>query len=148
LCLLDEFPLLGKIPAITDTLPVIRSKKVTMCLIIQSIAQFKLTYGHDAQEVIADTYAFKAVLGATDPSTQEYFSKLVGTYEKVRSSQSQNFDPYIGAPTGHGTSHSQDYEKRIIKPEEIATLREIIFLYPLPGNFCRVQKRPHYKAVS
>jgi type IV secretion system protein VirD4 len=94
--------------------------------------------------VIADSCAFKAVLGVTDADTQEYFSKLVGTYEKVRSSQSQNFDPYIGAPTGHGTSVSQDYEKRIVKPEEFATLREIVLLYPLPHNFCRVQKRPHY----
>jgi type IV secretion system protein VirD4 len=144
LFLLDEFPRLGKIPAITDALATLRAKKITICIIIQSLAQLKMIYGHDTQEVIADTCAFKAVLGATDANTQEYFSKLVGTYEKIRSSQSQNFDPYIGAPTGHGTSFSQDYEKRIIKPEEFATLQEIILLYPLPHNFCRVQKQPYY----
>jgi type IV secretion system protein VirD4 len=144
LFLLDEFPRLGKIPAITDALATLRSKKITTCIIIQSLAQLKMIYGHDAQEVIADTCAFKAVLGATDANTQEYFSKLVGTYEKIRQSHSRNFDPYIGAPTGHGTSFSQDYEKRIIKPEEFATLREIILLYPLQRNFCRVQKKPHY----
>jgi len=145
LFMLDEFPSLGKIPAITDTLPIIRSKKVTVCLIIQSLAQLKMIYGHDTQEVIADTCAFKAILGATDANTQEYFSKLVGTYEKVRQSHSRNYDPYLGAPTGHGTSTSQDYEKRIIKPEEFATLqKELILLYPLPHNFCRVQKQPYY----
>ncbi|MCL2798653.1 MAG: TraG/TraD/VirD4 family protein, partial [Firmicutes bacterium] len=127
-----------------DALATLRSKKITICLIIQSLGQLKMIYGHDAQEVIADTCAFKAVLGATDPNTQEYFSKLVGTYEKFRTSQSQSYDPYIGAPTGHGTQTSQDYEKRIIKPEEFATLQEIILLYPLPKNFCRVQKRPYY----
>jgi type IV secretion system protein VirD4 len=144
LFLLDEFPRLGKIPAITDALATLRSKKITICIIIQSLAQLKMIYGHDAQEVIADTCAFKAVLGATDANTQEYFSKLVGTYEKIRSSRSQNFDPYIGAPTGHGTQTAQDYEKRIIKPEEFAALQEIILLYPLPHNFCRVQKQPYY----
>jgi len=145
LFLLDEFPRLGKIPAITDALATLRSKKVSICLIIQSLAQLKMIYGHDAQEVIADTCAFKAVLGATDANTQEYFSKLVGTYEKIRSSHSQNYDPYIGAPTGHGTQTSQDYEKRIIKPEEFATLQnQLILLYPLPHNFCRVQKQPYY----
>jgi type IV secretion system protein VirD4 len=145
LFLLDEFPRLGKIPAITDVLATLRSKKITTCIIIQSLAQLKMIYGHDAQEVIADTCAFKAVLGATDANTQEYFSKLVGTYEKIRSSHSRNYDPYIGAPTGHGTAFSQDYEKRIIKPEEFATLqRELILLYPLPHNFFRVQKRPYY----
>jgi type IV secretion system protein VirD4 len=144
LFLLDEFPRLGKIPAVTDALATLRSKKITICLIIQSLAQLKMIYGHDAQEVIADTCTFKAVLGATDANTQEYFSKLVGTYEKIRTSQSQNYDPYIGAPTGHGTQTSQDYEKRIIKTEEFAALREIILLYPLPFNFCRVQKIPYY----
>jgi len=107
-----------------------------------------MIYGHDTQEIIADTYAFKAVLCAADANTQKYFSKLVGTYEKIRSSHSQNYDPYIGAPTGHGTSYAQDYEKRIIKPEEFATLQDIILLYPLPHNFCRVQKRPYYLSVN
>jgi len=145
LFLLDEFPRLGKIPTMTDALATLRSKKITICIIIQSLAQLKMIYGHDAQEVIADTCAFKAVLGATDANTQEYFSKLVGTFEKIRSSHSQNYDPYIGAPTGHGTQTSQDYEKRIIKPEEFATLQnELILLYPLPLNFCRVQKQPYY----
>jgi type IV secretion system protein VirD4 len=145
LFLLDEFPRLGKIPAITDALATLRSKKVSICIFIQSLAQLKMIYGHDAQEVIADTCAYKAVLGATDANTQEYFSKLVGTYEKIRNSHSQNYDPYIGAPTGHGTNTSQDYEKRIIKPEEFATLQnQLILLYPLPYNFCRVQKRPYY----
>jgi type IV secretion system protein VirD4 len=145
LFLLDEFPRLGKIPAMTDALATLRSKKITICIIIQSLAQLKMIYGHDAQEVIADTCAFKAILGATDANTQEYFSKLVGTYEKIRNSHSQNFDPYLGAPTGHGTQTSQDYEKRIIKPEEFATLQnQLILLYPLPHNFCRVQKQPYY----
>jgi type IV secretion system protein VirD4 len=144
LFLLDEFPRLGKIPAITDVLATLRSKKITICIIIQSLAQLKMIYGHDAQEVIADTCAFKAVLGATDANTQEYFSKLVGTYEKIRRAQSRDYDPYIGAPKGSGTSLSEDNERRIIKPEEFATLQEIILLYPLPRNFCRVQKQPCY----
>jgi type IV secretion system protein VirD4 len=148
LFLLDEFPRLGKIPAITDALATLRAKKVTICLIVQSLAQLDMIYGHDTRKVISDTCAYKAVLGATDADTQEYFSKLVGTYEKIRNSQSRNYDPYVGAPTGHGTQTSQDYEKRIIKPEEFATLQEIILLYPMPRNFCRVKKRPFYSKTE
>jgi type IV secretion system protein VirD4 len=144
LFLLDEFPRLGKIPAVTDALATLRSKNVTVCMIIQSLAQLKLIYGHDAQEVIADTCAFKAVLGVTDRNTQKYFSDLVGTYEKMRQSQSENFDPYVGAPTGHGKQYAYGNDKPVIKPTEFATLREIILLYPLPHNFCRVQKQPYY----
>jgi len=145
LFLLDEFPRLGKIPAITDVLPTLRSKKITICLIIQSLAQLEQIYGHNARKVIADSCAFKAVLGATDADTQEYFSKLVGTYEKIRATQSQNKNQY-GAPSGSGASFAEDNEKRIIKPEEFAYLRDIILLYPLPHNFCRVQKQPYYVA--
>jgi len=144
LFMLDEFPRLGKIPAITDALATLRSKKITVCLVAQSLAQLEMIYGHDARKVIADNCAFKAVLGATDADTQEYFSKLVGTYPKTTRTSSQNFDPYVGAPTGHGASYAEDHEKRIIKPEEFAALKEIILLYPMPLNFCRVQKQPHY----
>jgi type IV secretion system protein VirD4 len=144
LFLLDEFPRLGKIPAITDALATLRSKKITACIIIQSLAQLKMIYGHDAQEVIADTCAYKAVLGATDANTQKYFSDLVGTYEKIHNSNTQNFDSYVGAPAGSSLQTSQDNEKRIIKPEEFAYLRDIVLLYPLPFNFCRVQKQPYF----
>jgi hypothetical protein len=74
---------------------------------------------------------------------QEYFSKLVGTYDKIRPSQTYNKNAY-GTPSGSSTSFADDNEKRIIKPEEFATLQDIILLYPLPLNFCRVQKQFHY----
>jgi type IV secretion system protein VirD4 len=148
LFLLDEFPRLGKIPAITDALATLRSKKITICLIVQSLAQLDMIYGHDTRKVIADTCAYKAILSASDADTQEYFSKLVGTYEKTLGGGSQGFDPYLGASTGHSKSYSEGNDKRIIKSEEFATLREIILLYPLPHNFCRVRKRPYYEVVS
>jgi type IV secretion system protein VirD4 len=144
LLLLDEFAQLGKMPAMSNALSVLRSKKVTMCLIIQSIAQLDEIYRHDSRKVIADNCAFKAVLGATDPDTQEYFSRLVGTYEKVRATNIYGKTAYTGAPTGSSKSFAEGGEKRIVKREEFAYLQDIILLYPLPNNFCRVQKRPYY----
>jgi type IV secretion system protein VirD4 len=125
-------------------LATLRSKKITICLIAQSLAQLEMIYGHDARKVIADTCSFKAVLGATDADTQEYFSKMVGTYEKMRNTSTTNKDPYYGYHTGESESSTQDNEKRIIKPEEFASLRDIVLLYPMPKNFCRVQKQPYY----
>jgi type IV secretion system protein VirD4 len=144
LFLLDEFPRLGKIPDITDALATLRSKKITICVIVQSLAQLERIYGYDTRKVIADTCAFKAVLGATDVDTQKYFSALVGTYEKIRRTTTQSSDPYVGAPTGVSTAFSEDNDKSVIKPEEFAYLREIILLYPLQHNFCRVRKLPYY----
>ena len=45
LFLLDEFPRLGKIPFIIDALATLRSKKITICLILQSLAQLDMIYG-------------------------------------------------------------------------------------------------------
>jgi type IV secretion system protein VirD4 len=147
LMMLDEFPRLGKIPAIIDGLATLRSKKITICLIMQSLAQLEMIYGRTARKVIADTCAFKAVLGATDAETQAYFSKLVGTYDKLRSQIGKNYTPITNAPAGNSTQTSFD-DKPVIKPEEFAALQDIVLLYPMPFNFCRAQKQPYYIDVN
>ena len=142
LFLLDEFPRLGKIPAIMDGLATLRSKRISICTIIQSLAQLDMIYGHDERKVIADTCAYKAILNATDAETQEYFSKLVDTYDKIRVANNINYDPYIGLPTGT-SEHTSTEEKRIIKPSEFATLRDIVLLSPY--GYYRVDKMPYYE---
>ncbi|MCL2434410.1 MAG: type IV secretory system conjugative DNA transfer family protein, partial [Clostridia bacterium] len=87
LFLLDEFPRLGKIEAVATALTTLRSKKITIALIIQSLAQLDLLYGPAQRRVILDNCAYKAILGASDAETQEYFSRLVGTVEATRQRQ-------------------------------------------------------------
>ena len=142
LFMLDEFPRLGKIGAMLDGLATLRSKRITICLILQSLAQLDLIYGTNERKVIADTCAYKAILSATDVETQEYFSRLVGTYDDQVTSRGANSSAFIGFPTGR-TSTTYEQEKRIIKPEEFATLHDIVLLTPF-GN-CRVEKKPYYK---
>ena len=141
LFLLDEFPRLGKINAIIDGLATLRSKKITICLIIQSLAQLDLIYGMNERKVIADTCSYKAILSATDAETQEYFSRLVGTYDKEVTQRGTQSSPFIEFPKGKSTN-TYEQEKRIIKPEEFATLRDIVLLTPF-GNL-RVKKQPYY----
>jgi type IV secretion system protein VirD4 len=142
--LLDEFARLGKIENIIDGLATLRSKKITMAIILQSLAQLELIYGRATRKVIADTCAFKAVLGATDAETQKYFSQLVGTYDKLRAQCTQNYNTF-DIHSGSSVQSSEDGARPIIKPEEFATLQEdLILLYPLPFNFCRVKKQPYY----
>ena len=141
LFLLDEFPRLGKIPSIIDGLATLRSKKITICLITQSLAQLDSIYGENERKVISDTCSYKAILGATDADTQEYFSKLVGTYERTKTSSNVNSDPYLGMSTGKGLQTTTE-EKRIIRPEEFSTLTDIVLLTPF--GFYRVDKAPYY----
>ena len=143
LFMLDEFARLGKIPAIMDGLATLRSKKISICLIIQSLAQLDMIYGQSARKVISDTCSYKAILGATDADTQEYFSKLVGTYDKKRESHGENREYYSEIGSNKNANITTE-EKRIIKPEEFSSLADIILLHPFPKRFCRVEKSPYY----
>jgi len=145
LFLLDEFPRLGKIEEITDGLATLRSKKITICPIIQSLAQLDLIYGAAARRVIVDNCAYKAILNATDADSQEYFSKLVGTHEKLRTTKDMRLEPITGFVAGKGIGKAPE-EKRKIKPENWATLREIALFTPF--GFFKVEKAPHYKQKS
>jgi len=144
LFLLDEFPRLGKIPFIMDALATLRSKKITICIILQSLTQLDMIYGQNERKVIADTCSYKAVLSATDPETQEYFSKLVGTYDKMKTTSGIVKRPILGTATSKSENVSTE-DRRIIKPEEFSTLDDMVLLHPLtaPG-FLRVQKVPYF----
>lgn len=138
LFLLDEFPRLGKISTVIDGLATLRSKKISICLIVQSLAQLDVIYGQNERKVISDTCSYKAILGATDADTQEYFSKLVGTYDKPMTAKSKQ--AYTGIGTNDTTS---EQERRIIKPEEFGRLHDIVLLTPY--GYFRVEKNPYYE---
>lgn len=76
--LLDEMPRLGEIPILTDALATLRSKRVSILMLVQSMAQLDMLYGPDRRKVIADNCKFKFVLSASDPETQKYFADLAG----------------------------------------------------------------------
>jgi len=139
LFLLDEFPRLGKVSAMLDGLATLRAKKISICLIIQSLAQLDTIYGQNERKVISDTCAYKAILGATDADTQEYFSRLVGTYDKQVTSHGENREAFTGLPKGTSTN-TYEHETRIIKPHEFGMLNDIVLLTPF--TFVFQQKQP------
>lgn len=141
LFLIDEFPRLGKIEAISNGLATLRSKKIHIALIVQSKSQLSAIYGKDFAEVIADNCSYKAILKASEPNTQEWCSKLVGTYDKKKVSSNYNAD-IMGVGKGQGTSSSTE-EKRIIKPEEFAYLQDIVCVFP--NGYKRLKKANYYE---
>lgn len=134
LFMLDEFPRLGKMSQVVHGLATLRSKKVTLMLIIQSLAQLDAICGHDERKIICDNCDFKAVLRATDAETQEYFSKLVGTEERQKIT-------YTCGEETWSNSYSTE-EKRIIRPEEFGNLYDIVFFNP--RSTFRLQKIPYW----
>jgi type IV secretion system protein VirD4 len=162
LFMLDEFARIGKLETILHGLATLRSKKITICILTQSLAQLDAIYGREQRQIIADNCSYKAILRATDAETQEYFSKLVGTEEREKRTYSRGAD-YVGSPIrgpdGIGamawdlilrnqaasTSITTE-EKRIIKPEDFAYLQEIVLL--TPHGFQRVHKVPYYTTTT
>ena len=138
---LAEFPRLGKVEAVNG-LATLRSKKIIFCLEIQSLAQLDAIYGQALRKVITDNCAYKTILSAADQETQEYFSRLVGTYDRARVTTGQSYE---GADTnilrGHSLNESTE-AARIIKPEDFATLKDIVLLTPF--GFYRAKKNPYY----
>lgn len=135
LFLIDEFPALGKFPNITNGLATLRSKRITICLIIQSLAQLDKTYGQTESRVICDNCLYQAILNVSEANAQETFSRLFGTHEK------EGFVP--------GFSHlwkMEKKEKRRFKPEDFGTLmhnKKLVLLTPY-GRFL-VDKKPYYE---
>lgn len=128
LVLLDEFPLLGNMDVITNALTTLRSKKVTFYLMLQSIAQLDAVYGQDTRKTIVDNCQYKAILNITEPDSQEYFSKLIGTVPIGRRSISQNYDPTTEYST-YGRQ-IQEFREPLILPHEFATNRDILLHTP------------------
>lgn len=141
LFLIDEFPRLGKIDTISNGLATLRSKKIHIALIVQSKSQLNAIYGKDIAEVIADNCSYKAILKASEPNTQEWCSKLVGTYDKAKKSSNYNAD-IMGIGKGQGTSQTTE-ERRIIKPEEFAYLKDVVCVFPT--GYRRLQKANYYE---
>ena len=142
LFLLDEFPRLGKIEGITNGLSTLRSKKIHILLVIQSLAQLDDIYSKEKRKIIADNCRYKAVLNAFDTETQEYFSKMVGTYDMDKLSSSQNYG-IEGMTRGTGKSRTIE-ERKIIKPEEFAYLDDTLVLFT-PKGFETPKKVPYFK---
>lgn len=141
LFLIDEFPRLGKIETISNGLATLRSKKIHIALFVQSKAQLNAIYGKDVSETITDNCSYKAILRASEPNTQEWCSKLVGTFDKKKLSSSYNAN-VIGIGKGMGNSSTTE-EKRIIKPEEFAYLQDVVCVFP--NGYRRLKKAFYFE---
>ena len=130
LVLLDEFPLLGTMDVITNALTTLRSKKVTFCLMVQSIAQMDVVYGQDIRKIIVDNCQYKAMLNITEPDSQEYFSRLIGTVPIGRRSISHNYDPTTEHSSWGGERQIQEFREPLILPHEFATNKDILLHTP------------------
>ncbi len=123
LFMLDEFARLGKIEGITNAFATLRSKKITICAVVQSLAQLDLIYGEPTRRVIVDNCPYIAIFAVTDATSQEYFARLIGGRYA--------WNPSVGCslPLSAHANLSKNREP-LIYPEQLATLEIIVLLTP------------------
>lgn len=137
LFLLDELPRLGKIEPVVTGLTTLRSRKITIALIVQSLAQFDLIYGEEQRINIFDNCDYQAILRARDAKAQRVFSEMVGTHEVKRVGSSTSYDNN-NEQRGYTTSESSGKEC-IMEPHEFAKLKEDLVLLS-PWGYHRAEK--------
>jgi type IV secretion system protein VirD4 len=145
LIMMDEFPRLGKIPAIQSGLATLRSRNVTIALLTQSLSQLDRVYGHVAREEIVDCCGYKAILNVTSADNQRYFSDAIGTRIVGQQGINTNYDPSTNLMTGYGASITETREPAI-HPHEFSTLKDITLFTP-KGVF-RVAKTPFHNNMQ
>lgn len=134
LCL-DEFASLGKLE-ITSALRKLRKKLCRIMLLTQSMADIDLIYGRNERMAMMNNFRFKAILGADDTDTQEYFAKLIGRVENRRESviRSENGTSYTESPI----------KEYAVDPETLGRLgKELILLYP--DGWVKLRKNFYYQ---
>ena len=87
--LLDEFGSISRVDGILESLARLRSRKVSIWMAIQSLAQLDMTYGHDGCRQIIDNCTNTIVFSCNDKQTADMLSAWAGQYEEKRQSISK-----------------------------------------------------------
>lgn len=73
---------------LSKAMSTLRSKKVSLFLLMQSVAQLEGHYGEAHAREIMDLCAYISVFNAQDPKSREYFQRLIGRRKMLKRSDS------------------------------------------------------------
>ncbi len=104
-CELDEFANIGKIPNFNETLSVVRSHNIRICVVLQGISQLKALYEKTYESIIGNCSIF-TYLGTNDIDTKEYVVKRLGKTTVRTDTHSYNRGSH------GGSSENESYNAR------------------------------------
>lgn len=114
-CEMDEFANIGKIPNFNETLSVVRSYNIRICIVLQGLSQLKALYEKQWDSILGNCSIFN-FLGTNDQESKEYVSKKLGKTTVRVDSRSYN-----RGGKGGGGSDSESYVQRdLLAPDEIS----------------------------
>lgn len=126
-CFLDEFANIGRIPSFDKLIATIRSRGVSVSVILQTIAQLKTMY-EKSWETVAGNCDSTLFLGGDEPSTTEWISKILGkeTIDTRTTSESKGM-------SGSYTVNYQRTGRELLTPDELGHLDNDRCIYLLRG---------------
>ncbi|OCM14645.1 VirD4-like conjugal transfer protein, CD1115 family [Streptococcus agalactiae] len=113
----DEFANCGKIPHFNEVLSSIRSREMSIKIIIQAISQLDSLYGLPARKSIVNNCAALLFLGTNDEDTMKYFSMRAGKQTIIQTSYSEQRGQRVS-----GTTSRQSHQRDLMTPDEIARI--------------------------
>lgn len=117
LLLLDEFPALGKLDVISDTLAYMATYGIKAMLVIQDYSQLWSTYGKD--ETITANCHIRVAFAPNKIETAKQLSDMTGTTTKVKQSRRDN-----GKMGMHTTDENwQEVSRPLMTPDEVLRLK-------------------------
>lgn len=90
---------------LSKAMSTLRSKKVSLFLLMQSVAQLEGRYGEAHAREIIDLCAYISVFNAQDPRSREFFQKLVGRKKMLKRSTSTSKK----SPSGISVNEMDEY---------------------------------------
>jgi type IV secretory pathway TraG/TraD family ATPase VirD4 len=135
--LYDEFGH-STIPNFVSTANTIRGYRVSLSIVLQSIAQLNARYGRDYAQSIQGGFGTQIAYAGSDPETASFFERIIG---RTRVYQYQ--DPTH--PTAQ--SHMENYrEQNLLNSNEIRTMKDDEVLI-VSGNQdpIKIPSRPYFQ---
>jgi len=147
-CLLDEFANIGMIPNFEKLIATIRSREISVSVILQAQSQLKAIYKDNMDTIIgnADTTLF---LGGKEKTTLEEMSKMLGKETIQLLNTSTTF--------GQQKSHGQNYQtlgKDLMSMDEISVMDgskcilQVRGERPFFSSKYDIEKHPNYKYLA
>ena len=115
-CLIDEAANIGQIPQLEKLAATIRSRELSLCLVLQARSQLKAIYKDNADTIIGNMDS-QIFLGGSEPTTLKELNQALGK---------ETIDTFnTGESRGRETSHSLNYQKlgkELMSQDELAVM--------------------------
>lgn len=114
--IMDEFAQLNRIPYFTESLSSLRSREISIDIIVQAISQIQTTY-KDEWKTILNNCGTLLYLGTNDKDTMEYFSMRSGKQTIHQRNTSQTY-----SQQGSSSESIQTIGRPLLTPDEVARI--------------------------